>query len=50
MSLVNHKTNTPGPSDMYGYAFIGLPNPRTPSNPKGVTIDGNILPVRDIYD
>ena len=50
MSIVNHKTNTPGPSDMYGYAFLTLPNPRTPSNPKGVTIDGKILPARDVYD
>ena len=50
MSLVNHKTNTPGGSDLYGYAFIGLPNPKSPSNPKGVTIDGNILPMRDIHD
>lgn len=35
---------------MYGYAFIGLPDPKSPTNPKGVTIDGNILPARDIYD
>lgn len=50
MSYVNHKTSTPGGSDLYGYAFIGLPNPRTTSNPKGVTIDGQILPARDVYD
>jgi len=51
MSYVNHKTTTPGGnSDLYGYAFIGLPDPKSPTNPKGVTIDGNILPARDIYD
>ena len=50
MSYVNHKTNTPGGSDLYGYAFLTLPNPKTPSNPKGVTIDGKILPARDIHD
>lgn len=50
MSIVNHKTTTPGGSDLYGYAFLTLPNPKSPSNPKGVTIDDKIMPVRDIYD
>ena len=50
MAYVNHKTTNPGGSDLYGYAFIDLPNPKSPSNPKGVTIDGNILPMRDIHD
>ena len=50
MSIVNHKTTTPGGSDIYGYAFLTLPNPKSPSNPKGVTIDDKIMPVRDIYD
>jgi len=50
MSFVNHKTSNPGPNDMYGYAFLTLPNPKSPSNPKGVTIDDKILPQRDIYD
>lgn len=50
MSYVNHKTTSPGGSDLYGYAFLTLPNPKSASNPKGVTIDGKILPARDIYD
>lgn len=50
MSYVNHKTSTPGGSDLYGYAFLTLPNPKSPSNPKGVTIDDKILPARDIHD
>lgn len=50
MSYVNHKTNTPGGSDLYGYAFLTLPNPKSAVNPKGVTIDEKIMPARDIYD
>ena len=50
MAYVNHKTTTPGGSDLYGYAFVGLPDPKSISNPKGVTIDDKILPARDIYD
>lgn len=50
MSYVNHKTTTPGGSDLYGYAFVTLPNPRTPANPKGVTVDEKIMPYRDIHD
>ena len=50
MSYVNHKTTTPGGSDLYGYAFLTLPNPKSAANPKGVTIDEKIMPARDIYD
>ena len=50
MSLVNHRTNTPGASDIYGYCLGTVPNQRTAQFPKGVTIDGSIMPVRDIND
>lgn len=47
--MVDHRTQTTS-QDLDYYYFVKPPNERNSSNPKGIHVDGKIMPQRDIDD